>query len=65
MGLLSTTTSVTQYQVEGQLDEPIIDAVANGLKKQTIFDIDGDPSQVAVGWTSFKTPFLETFSIQT
>jgi len=61
MGILSTSTSVTQYQVEGQLDEPIIDTIANGLKKQTIIDIDGDPSQVAAGWTSFKTPFEPSF----
>jgi hypothetical protein len=61
MGLLSTSTSVTQYQVEGQLDEPIIDTVANGLKKQTIIDIDGNPSQEAAGWTSFKTPYEPGF----
>jgi DNA recombination-dependent growth factor C len=61
MGLLSTATSVTQYQVEGQLDEPIIDTVANGLKKQAIVDIDGDPSQQAAGWTAFKTPYEPNF----
>ena len=61
MGLLSTSTSVTQYQVEGQLDEPIIDNIADGLKKQAITDIDGDPSQEAAGWTSFKTPFEPRF----
>jgi len=61
MGLLSTTTSVTQYQVEGQLDEPIIDTISKGLKKKAIFDIDGDPSQVAAGWTSFKTPYEPSF----
>lgn len=61
MGLLSTSTSVTQYQVEGQLDEPIIDTIANGLKKHTIIDIDGDPPQVAAGWTSFKAPFAPGF----
>jgi len=61
MGLLSSSTSVTQYQVEGQLEEPIIDTVANGLKKQTIVDIDGNPSLAAAGWTSFKTPYEPGF----
>lgn len=61
MGILSTSTSVTQYQVEGQLDDPIIDTIANGLKKHTITDIDGDPSQLAAGWTSFKTPYEPGF----
>jgi recombination associated protein RdgC len=61
MGLLSTSTSVTQYKVNGQLDEPIIDVIANALKKHSIVDIDGDPSDLSVGWTSFRTPFAPDF----
>lgn len=61
MALLSTSTSVTQYTVEGQLEEPIIDSIANGLKKQTITDIDGDPAEQSIGWTSFKTPYAPDF----
>ena len=61
MGLLSSSTSVTQYKVEGQLDEPIIDNIGNCLKKNTIIEIDGDPAEQTVGWTSFKTPFAPDF----
>lgn len=61
MGLLSTSTSVTQYHVEGQLDEPIIDNIANGLKKHTIIDIDGDAQEQSSGWTSIKTPYDPNF----
>ena len=61
MGLLSATTSLSRYKVDGTLDDPIIENIAEGLKKHTIFDIDGNPSDRAVGWSSFQDPFKPDF----
>ena len=61
MGLLSATTSLSRYKVNGKLDDPVLDTIAAGLKKNTITDIDGNPSDRAVGWTSFQDPFNANF----
>lgn len=62
MGLLSTTTSLTRYRVKGQLDEPIMDSVYRGLKQHCISDIDENPSEQAVGWTTFQNPYQNGFN---
>jgi recombination associated protein RdgC len=61
MGLLSTTTSLTRYMVDGTIKDPILDTIAAGLKKNTIADIDDNPSEQAVGWVSFQDPFKTNF----
>lgn len=61
MGLLSPTTSLSRYKVEGKLDDPVIDTIAAGLKKNIITDIDGNPSDRAVGWSCFQDPFKPDF----
>lgn len=61
MGLLSTTTSLTRYRVEGHLEEPIIDGVYSGLKEHCIADIDENPSDQAAGWVTFQNPFQRSF----
>ncbi len=61
MGLLSSTTSLTRYKVNGKLEDPILDTIAAGLKKHTISDIDDNPSEQAAGWASFQDPFNSDF----
>lgn len=61
MGLLSATTSLTRYKVDGKLEDPILDTIAAGLKKHTISDIDDNPSEQAAGWASFKDPYNSNF----
>ena len=62
MGILSSSVSITRYQVKGNLKTPILETVANGLKKNAITEIDEDVSEKAVGWTSFHNPFQPDFS---
>ena len=62
MGILSSSVSITRYQVKGHLAAPIIEKVANGLRKNAISEIDDDVSDKAVGWTSFHNPFGPDFS---
>jgi hypothetical protein len=62
MGILSSSVSITRYQVKGPLKAPILETVANGLKKNAITEIDEDVSEKAVGWTSFHNPFHPDFS---
>jgi len=61
MGLLSHTTSITRYKVEGELKKPVLETVAACLRQFTIPEIDGDVSEKTVGWTSFEKPFQPDF----
>ena len=61
MGILSSSVSITQYHVDGKLDEPIIQTVSNGLKKQAIQEIDNEDSDKAIGWSCFNEPFSTDF----
>ncbi len=61
MSILSSAVSITRYQVQGKINAPIIENIANGLKSNTISDIDNQISDKAVGWTSFDKPFQPNF----
>jgi recombination associated protein RdgC len=61
MGLLSASTSLTRFKVDGKIEDPILDTISTGLKKNTIADIDDNPSDQAVGWASFQDPFQSNF----
>jgi DNA recombination-dependent growth factor C len=62
MGLLSSTTSITCYRVEGKITKPVTEYVSNALGNNTIANIDGQPAEKAVGWTSFEHPFSPKFT---
>ena len=61
MGILSASVSVTRYQVQGKIKAPVTENITNGLKDNTIAEIDNQISDKAVGWTSFDKPFQPDF----
>ncbi|MEA3436782.1 MAG: recombination-associated protein RdgC [Thermodesulfobacteriota bacterium] len=61
MGLLSKTVSMARYKVDGKFEGQILETVADGLKKNMISEIDGNPVEKTVGWTSFENPFKPGF----
>ena len=61
MGLLSSSVSVTRYIVEGKLETPVLEKIYMGLIQNTIKEIDDDPSEKIVGWTSFENPYIPDF----
>lgn len=61
MGLLSSSVSITRYQVEGQIQGSFHDIVSTGLNKNCITEIDNDISEKGVGWTSIEHPYSPDF----
>ena len=61
MGIVSGSVSITRYKVQGQIKPPITENIANGLRLNTIAEIDNQISDKAVGWTSFDKPFQPNF----
>jgi DNA recombination-dependent growth factor C len=61
MGLLSSSASITRYQVKGKLPEPLLENVRDCLKQNTIREIDHEPMEKSAGWTSFESPFKPDF----
>jgi len=61
MGLLSSTVSITRYTVEGKLEKPVLETMAEWLKKGAIPEVEDAFSDKTVGWTSFDKPFNPDF----
>ena len=61
MGIISSAASITPYHVDGKLPDPILDAVASGLKKNEVEDIDNEASDKAIGWACISDPFDTDF----
>jgi recombination associated protein RdgC len=61
MSILSSSVSITRYKVHGNISAPIIDNISDGLKSNTILEIDNQISDKAIGWTSFDKPFQPDF----
>lgn len=61
MSILSSSVSISRYKVHGKLNAPIIDNIIDGLKRNTISEIDNHISDKSIGWTSFDKPFQPNF----
>ncbi|HBN26190.1 MAG TPA: exonuclease [Desulfobacteraceae bacterium] len=61
MGLLTSSISITRYKVNGELQTPIKESIYNGLRKNLIQDIDKQPIDRVIGWTSFESPYIPDF----
>ena len=61
VGLLSSSVSITQYRVNGELQDPVLNTVRAALGNNTIDEIDNDSSEQMVGWTTFEDPYMPDF----
>jgi DNA recombination-dependent growth factor C len=61
MGIFSSSASITRFKVQGKLDEPVMETLVAGLKKNAIKEIDEDSADKGVGWTSFEKPYQPDF----
>lgn len=59
--MLSSSSAIVRYRVEGRVLDPFINTIRDSLKRDTIREIDKDPCEKVCGWTSFQTPFLPQF----
>lgn len=61
MGVLSSSVSITQYRVEGEIVSGFMDTVSAALTANAIREIDNEPEEKSAGWTSFESPFKPDF----
>lgn len=61
MSFLSSNVSITNYIVNGQLEEPVAETIFERLSSHVIEDIDGEATDKSVGWTSYDNPFEPDF----
>ncbi len=61
MGLLSASTSITRYHVNGKPEIPVYETVGKALKDNAIPEIDERASGKVFGWTSFENPYRSDF----
>ncbi len=61
MGVLSSSVSITRYRVQGEIEDGFMETVTAALKNNTIREIDNEPDDKSVGWTSFQSSFQPDF----
>jgi recombination associated protein RdgC len=61
MGIFSSAASVTRYRVEGKIESALTETVYKALNRHAISEIDAEPTEKAVGWTSFQNPYQANF----
>ena len=52
MGVLSSSVSIARYTVQGDLKEPMIETIREGLKQNTIPEIEDDIAEKIVASTA-------------
>ena len=65
MGLLSTSASICRYRVQGKIDDALLETVTENLKKNKFAEIDDEPSDLSVGWTTMENPYAPDFDSST
>ncbi len=61
MGLLSSSVSISRYRVEGDIEEPVLETVRNGLIRNVISHIEDEYAEMSVGWTPMESAFDPDF----
>ena len=61
MGLLSSSVSISRYRVEGEIEEPVLETVRNGLTRNVISQIEDEYAEISVGWTPMENAFDPDF----
>ncbi len=61
MSLLSSSVSVTRYQVDGKPPSPVLETIRKGLAQNTFTETAAEPAESTCGWTSFENPYHPDF----
>jgi hypothetical protein len=61
VGLLSSSTSLTRYRVQGNPQGSLKESVYNGLVKHAIPSVEDSASGKTLGWTAFNNPYQPEF----
>lgn len=63
MGLISSTSSVARYHVEGRFEGSVMESVKSGLIKYTIPAMESEYDEILTGWTSYEYPYSPDFAL--
>jgi recombination associated protein RdgC len=61
VGVLSPSTSLSRYRVEGTAKNPLRESVLNGLTRHVFASSGDNVADKTIGWTSFKDPYQPEF----
>ena len=62
MGFLSSSVVISKFRVNGNIEEPVLETIRNGLETHMIRDLGAESQEKNVGWTSFERPYTPDFS---
>ena len=64
MGLVSASSSITRYKVEGELEAPVSDKIESALKTYSFEENEEDYTEKSVGWTTIESPYIPRFETE-